>query len=77
MNGLQSQLPAFMINTHQVKSLADAEAYIARLQGVRERFAQALELMSAAEANGALPPRFVFPYVISDARNVIRGAPFE
>jgi uncharacterized protein (DUF885 family) len=77
MNGLQSQLPAFMINTHQVKSLADAEAYIARLQGVKERFAQARELMSAAEANGALPPRFVFPYVISDARNVIRGAPFE
>jgi uncharacterized protein (DUF885 family) len=77
MNGLQSQLPAFMINTHQVKSLVDAHAYISRLRGVKERFAQAIESMNAAEAKGALPPRFVFPYVISDARNVIRGAPFE
>jgi uncharacterized protein (DUF885 family) len=76
MNGLQSQLPAFMINTHRVNSLADAEAYIARLRGVKARFAQAIELMNAAEAKGALPPRFVFPYVISDARNVITGAPF-
>jgi uncharacterized protein (DUF885 family) len=76
MNGLQSQLPAFMINTHRVNSLADAEAYIARLRGVKVRFAQAIELMNTAEVKGALPPRFVFPYVISDARNVITGAPF-
>ena len=76
MNGLQSQLPAFMINTHRVNSLADAEAYIARLRGVKQRFAEAVESMSLAEAQGAVPPRFVFPYVISDARNVITGARF-
>lgn len=76
MNGLQSQLPAFMINTHRVNSLADAEAYISRLRGVRQRFAEAIESMAMAEAQGALPPRFVFAYVISDARNVIQGAPF-
>jgi uncharacterized protein (DUF885 family) len=28
------------------------------------------------QAQGILPPKWVFPYVIADARNVIRGAPF-
>ncbi|MEY4998806.1 MAG: hypothetical protein RIS00_850, partial [Pseudomonadota bacterium] len=27
-------------------------------------------------ANGVMPPKWVYPYVISDARNVISGAPF-
>jgi uncharacterized protein (DUF885 family) len=31
MNGYQSQLPAFLINIHQVSSVSDAEAYVSRL----------------------------------------------
>ena len=30
----------------------------------------------AGEAIGVLPPKWVFPYVIADSRNVISGAPF-
>src|SRR5687768_10169439 len=32
MNGAQSDGPAFLINIHRVDSLADAEAYLSRLQ---------------------------------------------
>lgn len=37
MNGAQSQMPAFLINIHRVASKSDAEAYVARLQGIGPR----------------------------------------
>ena len=76
MNGLQSRIPAFLINTHRVESVADAEAYIARLEGVAKRVDEAIVWADESERRGILPPKFVFPYVASDARNVITGAPF-
>jgi len=76
MNGLQSRIPAFLINTHRVETVADAEAYISRLNGVAERVDQAIAMATESERRGVLPPKFVFPYVVSDARNVITGAPF-
>lgn len=77
MNGLQSRIPAFLINTHRVETVADAEAYVSRLQGVAERVDQAIAMATESERRGILPPKFVFPYVVSDARNVITGAPFS
>lgn len=77
MNGLQAQIPAFLINSHRVQSVSDAEAYISRLRGVASRIDQAMANADKAEKNGALPPAFVFPYVISDAANIIKGAPFD
>ncbi|MGP1352792.1 MAG: DUF885 domain-containing protein [Parasphingopyxis sp.] len=76
MNGAQSQLPAFLINIHRVSEPAHAEAYIRRLQGLGPAMDQLIAEAEAREANGVLPPDWVFPYVISDARNVITGAPF-
>jgi len=76
MNGMQSRIPAFLINTHRVESVADAEAYIARLEGVSRRVDDAIAWATESERRGVLPPKFVFPYVASDARNVITGAPF-
>src|SRR3989337_208868 len=37
---------------------------------------QSVEEARERQALGVLPPRWVFPYVIADSRNVIRGAPF-
>ncbi|MEO1168657.1 MAG: DUF885 domain-containing protein [Pseudomonadota bacterium] len=76
MNGAQSQLPAFLINIHRVSEPAHAEAYVSRLQGLGPAMDQLIAEAEAREANGVLPPDWVFPYVISDARNVITGAPF-
>jgi uncharacterized protein (DUF885 family) len=77
MNGLQSSLPAFLINAQRVESVADAESYVARLRAVAARTDQALAWVTEAERRGILPPKFVFRYVISDARNVVAGAPFS
>ena len=77
MNGQQAEVPAFLINLHAIASESDARAYIARLRGIRPLFAQLIEQMDRAAAAGIVPQRFTFPYVISDARNVIQGKPFD
>jgi uncharacterized protein (DUF885 family) len=76
-NGLHASLPAFLINSHRVESEADAAAYIRRLEGVRPLFDAQLKRANASAKQGVLPPQFVFPYVIEDAANVIKGRPFD
>lgn len=76
MNGAQSQIPAFMINIHRVANKADAGAYVSRLFGAGPLI-ESLVAQSAERADdGIMVPDWVFPYVISDTRNVITGAPF-
>ena len=77
MNGAQSFYPAFLINIHRVDSVADAEAYIQRLNGIPAALSQNIAESEARAKAGVLPPKWVFPYVISDAQNVITGAPFD
>ncbi len=74
MNGAQSDAPAFLINIHRVETRADAEAYVKRLEGLGPVLDQVMAEAQAPDA--VLPPKWVFPYVISDARNVISGAPY-
>ncbi|MFZ5700170.1 MULTISPECIES: DUF885 domain-containing protein [Pseudomonadota] len=77
MNGAQSQMPAFLINIHSVKSKQDAEAYVQRLQGMGPQMdALVAESRQRSEA-GVMPPKWVYPFVLDDARNVIKGAPFN
>jgi uncharacterized protein (DUF885 family) len=77
MNGEQSQAPAFLINIHKVDSVADAEAYVSRLRAMARALGQAVDEAKERQALGILPPKWVFPYVIADSRNVIDGAPFR
>ena len=76
MNGAQSQGPAFLINIHRVDTLADAEAYLSRLRGLDDALDQAIAEAKSRQVLGVLPPRWVYPYVIADARNIISGAPY-
>ena len=76
MNGAQSEGPAFLINIHKVDNVAHAEAYVSRLRAMATYLDQSIEEARERQAQGILPPKWVFPYVIEDARNVIRGAPF-
>ncbi len=76
MFGWQSRIPAFLINFHRVTSLSDAEAYISRLEGVKATVDQRMAAMKRNQDKGILPPKFVFPYVIDDAKNLLTGVPF-
>jgi len=76
MNGAQSGLPAFLINIHRVSSVSEAEAYVSRLAGLGVVIDQLIAEADRRAEGGVIPPDWVFPYVLSDTRNVITGAPF-
>lgn len=76
MNGPQSGMPAFLINIHKVDTKLDAENYVKRLEGLGPTLRKHIAVAVSRAAKGIAPPRWVYPYIISDATNVITGAPF-
>ena len=71
MNGAQSQLPAFLINIHAVQTVDHAEDYISRIAQMGGAL-DTLTAQSRERANeGVMPPDWVYPYVISDIRNLL------
>ena len=77
MFGLHSQVPAFLINQHAVKSVEDANAYISRVKGTEKLIGQLVEQLKIREDIGIIAPKFVFGHVIRDSKNLMVGAPFE
>ena len=77
MQGPQAFLPQFLIAFHRVEQPKDMEAYIARIGGVARGIDQLLERARAAAAEGVRPPRFAYEGVLSQARGLVTGAPFE
>ena len=77
MNGAQSQIPAFLINIHRIDTKSDARAYVNRLYGIGSAMTEAVGQAKTRAAKGIMPPKWVYPYVIADSRNVITGAPFD
>lgn len=67
----------FLQNIHRIDDVADAEAYISRLEGLEVAFAQVVESIDIAASKGIVPTSFSFDPVITDAKNVIKGAPFD
>lgn len=76
MNGPQSQLPAFLINIHRIDTRADAQAYVSRLNALGPAIDQLIAESRANAEKGLMPPKWVYPYIISDAKNVTSGFPF-
>ena len=70
------QLPVFLINQHRVDTIADAEAYVARIREVDRVMGEfAFNIRHQAQL-GIVPPRFNFEPVRADAARVLTGAPF-
>jgi len=76
MNGAQADIPAFLINIHQVETEQDAVDYISRIRATGTYIDQAIAESQAREKLGVLPPKWVFPQVIDQSKNLISGAPF-
>lgn len=77
MYGVHSLTASILINQHTVDNLDDAKAYISRLNAVPKRFSELKDALELRAAKGIIAPRFVFPLVINDSRNIIKGEPFE
>ncbi|TLX51498.1 DUF885 domain-containing protein [Pseudoalteromonas ruthenica] len=76
MFGTHSMVAAFLINQHQISTVEDAKAYIARLNGVPKLFKQLQTNLQTRADKGIIAPKFVFPHVIEASQNIIKGAPF-
>jgi uncharacterized protein (DUF885 family) len=77
MFGRHSGVVSLLINQHRIDSVQDAENYITRLEGVPKLFEQLITNIEARTAANIIPPKFVFPHVIRDSNNIIKGAPFD
>ena len=77
MYAVHSSVASLLINQHRVDDVADAEAYISRLNALPAHFEQLIANLKERADAGVIVPKFVFPYVISDGKNLITGAPFD
>lgn len=69
--------PAFLINQHRIDNVADAEAYIARLEGLKANFEGHRKVAEDQFARGIYAPKWSYAKMIETAKNVISGAPFD
>jgi len=73
MFGVQSSLPNFMADVHQVKSEGDAEDYVARLRKFPMKFEQVIAGLKIREDKKVIPPKFVVEKVLTQMRGFVDG----
>jgi uncharacterized protein (DUF885 family) len=69
-------IPVFLINQHRVGTVADAQAYVARLREIERVMNEITTNMRQQAGLGIIPARFNFAPVRADAQRVLVGAPF-
>lgn len=72
--GVQNSLPNFMVNSHPLYDLTDAEHYIARLEQFQRVFLQVVEDLQIRANKGVIPPRFVLEKVLIEMQGFTAGA---
>lgn len=71
-----SQLPDFLVNTHNVADVTDLKNYIARLRGIPAVLDVAIARTKASAAAGIHPPKFQIETIISGSESLTSGAPY-
>jgi uncharacterized protein (DUF885 family) len=74
--GVQSMLPNFMAETHQVTNATEANDYIARLAKFPLKFDQVIESLDGYEGKGVVPPQFTVEKVLVQMRE-FAGTPVK
>ncbi|UTA49093.1 DUF885 domain-containing protein [Simiduia sp. 21SJ11W-1] len=75
--GPHSDMSTLLIGYHSVNTVAEAEAYISRLNSYGEVLNTHIDHAQARAKAGVMPPAFAYPVVIETSRGLITGAPFE
>ena len=70
-------IPVLLINNHKVDTVADAEAYIARLRDTDRVMREVAATMREQAAAGIIPNKVNFAPARADALKVVTGAPFD
>jgi len=75
--GAHTSIPSSLINIHSIQSIADAEAYIDRLNNVRTVMDEMIEQLSIRADKGLQLVDWMYPKIKVSATNVITGQPFD
>jgi uncharacterized protein (DUF885 family) len=75
--GIQSELPAFMLNTHPLAKPKDAENYVTRVSRFGVAIDQVIAGLKEREVEGVIPPRFVITKVLDQIRGFAGKPPRE
>jgi uncharacterized protein (DUF885 family) len=70
-------IPVLLINNHKVDSVADAQAYVARIRDTERVMREVTATMREQAAAGIVPNKVNFAPARADAKKVITGAPFD
>ena len=68
-NGAIGSVPDFLVSSHDVKSKADAEAYLARVAAFARQIEQETAQLTSKAAIGVAPPRFI----ADNAMGILKG----
>ena len=68
ITGAYQSTPDFMDNQHQIAGKADADAYLARMEGLARKFDEETEVARHDEALGVIPPDFVIDRTLEQMR---------
>ncbi|TMJ12619.1 MAG: DUF885 domain-containing protein [Alphaproteobacteria bacterium] len=71
-----SQLPNFLVNTHNVQDASDMRAYNARLRAIPAVLDEAIAQSKRSDAAGVRAPKFEIERVIEGSKAIIAGTPF-
>jgi len=77
MSGEHTQLISFMINIHNIDNEKDAWDYIARIEKFKSYLDQVVINLKTREEKKIIAPSFVYPKVILECRNILKGYPFK
>ena len=77
MEGPYTEAPSFLANYHRVRTLKDAQDYVARLRTLPAYLDNAAQELKRRADRGMIPPAFNFPIMLEATRGVITGKPFD
>ena len=75
MIGFPWEFTNLMHSAHPLTNKADAEAYISRLNQFDGKVEQLVAELEMAEAQGVLPPKWLFGWAINTLQGTIQGSP--
>ena len=75
--GPHSSLPSFMISFHRVETVADLEAYVARLRDFDRVLGELMERTRLQVEAGIRQPRFGYEFALAEIDRVTSGVPFN
>lgn len=77
MFGSHTWFPEFLMNVHTITSKKDAMAWLSRLSNIDVKIDELLYDLESSKEKGVIAPSFVYPYVIGDCQNLLKGDPFD